>query len=140
MKKNILGWMAIALMAFMCVGFAACGGSGDDDNGSRGGGNLSELQIRESLEYGTGTWSITEINEDGDVIHYTMTFKDGTTNGYSHAAFVPYSVSANYIYIDSEYDNVLDFDKLYITNLTNTTLEGYWMDEDEKVTVKGTKQ
>ena len=35
MKKNIFNWMTIALMAFMCVGFAACGGSGDD--GSNGG-------------------------------------------------------------------------------------------------------
>lgn len=36
MKKNILNWMTITLMAFVCVGFTACGG--DDDDNSGGGG------------------------------------------------------------------------------------------------------
>ena len=37
MKKNLFSWMTIMLMAFVCAGFAACGGSDDDGNG--GGGN-----------------------------------------------------------------------------------------------------
>ena len=34
MKKNILNWMAIALMAFVCVGFTACGSDDDDSSSS----------------------------------------------------------------------------------------------------------
>lgn len=36
MKKNLFSWMAIAMMAFACVGLAACGGD-DGDNGGNGG-------------------------------------------------------------------------------------------------------
>lgn len=36
MKKNILSWMTIALMAIVCIGFASCGGSDDDNNGGGG--------------------------------------------------------------------------------------------------------
>ena len=39
MKKNIFSWMTIMLMAFVCVGFTACGD--DDDNGETGGGDSS---------------------------------------------------------------------------------------------------
>ena len=34
MKKQLLGWMTIALMAFVCVGFTACGSDDDDEGGS----------------------------------------------------------------------------------------------------------
>ena len=46
MKKSIFCWMTIALMAFVCVGFSACG-SDDDDNG---GGN------NEIINRLVGTW------------------------------------------------------------------------------------
>ena len=41
MKKNVFSWMTIMLMAFVCVGFAACGGGSDDDDsdGGVGGGS-----------------------------------------------------------------------------------------------------
>lgn len=35
MKKNILNWMTIVLMAFVCASFVACGGS-DDNNDATG--------------------------------------------------------------------------------------------------------
>lgn len=43
MKKYLFSWMTIALMAFVCVSFTACGGSDDDDNagGGNGGGERS---------------------------------------------------------------------------------------------------
>ena len=44
MKKNIFSWLTIALMAIVCVGFAACG-SDDDDNGGGGGGANSGAVI-----------------------------------------------------------------------------------------------
>ena len=39
MKKNFLNWLTVMLMAFVCVGFAACGGD-DDDNGSSAQSNV----------------------------------------------------------------------------------------------------
>lgn len=36
MKKNNLSWMTIAMMAFVCVGFFACGGGDDDDDVTNG--------------------------------------------------------------------------------------------------------
>lgn len=36
-KKSILSWMTIALMSFVCISFAACGG--DDENNPGGGGD-----------------------------------------------------------------------------------------------------
>jgi len=39
MKKNLLNWMTIMLMAFVCVGFAACGGGDDDSDGGISGGS-----------------------------------------------------------------------------------------------------
>ena len=38
MKKNLFSWMSFLMMAFVCVGFAACGG---DDDGGNGGGSGS---------------------------------------------------------------------------------------------------
>ena len=34
MKKKAISWMTVMLMAFVCVGFAACGGDDDDDTKS----------------------------------------------------------------------------------------------------------
>ncbi len=41
MKKHLLSWVTIAMMAFVCVGFAACGS--DDDNDGGEGGNAGSL-------------------------------------------------------------------------------------------------
>ena len=74
MKKNILNWMTIALMAFaVCAGFAACGSDDDDDNG---GG--SSAPVPAGL---IGTWEKTE----GAPKHYmSFTFNaDGTGTGRS---------------------------------------------------------
>ena len=55
MKKTIFGWMTIALMAFVCASFVACGGGSDDDAG--GGVNASPL---------VGTWNLTESGSNSD--------------------------------------------------------------------------
>lgn len=41
MKKNILDWITIALMAIVYIGFTSCGGD-DDSSGTSGGGNSSK--------------------------------------------------------------------------------------------------
>ena len=54
MKKNIMSWMTIALMAFVCVGFAAC--SSDDDNGGGGSGGGSTKVNGQSYNLSYGFW------------------------------------------------------------------------------------
>ena len=51
MKKSIFCWMTIALMAFVCVGFAACG-SDDEGGGSSGGGSTKFNGQSYNLTYG----------------------------------------------------------------------------------------
>jgi len=41
MKKSLFGWLTIVMMAFVCVGFAACGGDDDGDGGGSSGGSGS---------------------------------------------------------------------------------------------------
>ena len=53
MKKNILSWMTIVLMAFMCIGFSACGGD-DDDNGGGSGGSGGQVRDANLI----GTWCV----------------------------------------------------------------------------------
>lgn len=65
--------MTIALMAFVCVGFAACGGDDDDDNGGMPGGGVSGDIPMELL----GTW-----NCDAGKRYLSFTFNaDGTGTG-----------------------------------------------------------
>lgn len=33
MKKQLLGWMSVGLMAFLCAGFVSCGGGDSNDDG-----------------------------------------------------------------------------------------------------------
>ena len=51
MKKNILSWMTIMLMAFVCVGFAACGDD-DDNGGGSGAGSMKFNGKSYNLAYG----------------------------------------------------------------------------------------
>ena len=46
MKKYLLSWMSIVIMAFLCAGFVSCGGDDDDVNNS------------ELVQY-IGTWNCT---------------------------------------------------------------------------------
>jgi len=53
MKNNILGWMTIMLMAFVCGGLAACGGDDDDNNYGRSeeGSSSSSATIPSGIYY-----------------------------------------------------------------------------------------
>ena len=56
--KKLFSWMTIALMAFACVSFTACGGSDDNDNGG-GGNGAGERSL-------VGSWKkIYESNNSG---------------------------------------------------------------------------
>ena len=52
MKKNILNWVSIIMMAFVCVGFTACGDSDDNDNSGSGGGTTKFNGQSYNLTYG----------------------------------------------------------------------------------------
>lgn len=143
MKKLQFSVFAMMIMALVCVSFASCGGD-DDDNGG-GSLNLSESQIREYLESGSGTWAMSEYDsEDGKSYTHTMIFKNGKTNGYmsSTSGFMEkYSISGNRIYISKEDQERGDFLEggIVLTKLTSTSLEGYWA-EDKTAKIIGTKQ
>lgn len=133
---------AMMIMALVCVGFASCG-SDDDDNGG-GGLNLSEAQIREYLESGSGTWNMSEYDsEDGTYSNHTMIFKNGKTNGYMpiNGFMEKYSINGNHIYIAKEDQDRGDFleDGIVLTKLTSNSLEGYWA-PDKSAKIIGTKQ
>lgn len=51
MQKKLFSWMTIALMAFVCVGFAACG-SDDEGGGGSGGGSTKFNGQSYNLIYG----------------------------------------------------------------------------------------
>ena len=64
MKKSIFSWMTIMLMAFVCVGFVACGSDDDDDDkggGSSGGGSSAISLVGKNFYK-----SVTEVNGDGE--------------------------------------------------------------------------
>ena len=79
MKKNLLGWMTIALMAFVCVGFAACG-SDDDDNGGGGANGITGMWKRTyklEIDYrknSSGQWEETSRKE--------KTYEDREAHGF----------------------------------------------------------
>ena len=121
MKKKIFGLFAMMMVALVSVSLVSCG---DDDEG--GSLNLSETQIREYLESGSGAWEMTELDE-GESYTHTMYFIDGKTNGYmGSSTMVKYSVSGNKVYINkSDGTDVLE-GGIVITYLTSTSLKGYW--------------
>ena len=62
MKKCILNWMTIALMAFVCVGLLSCSKS-DDKSGDSGGNNnplVGTWSFTKSGSSSDGTWSQTD--------------------------------------------------------------------------------
>lgn len=143
MKKLSLSLLAFLMAAVVCVGFASCG---DDDDNNDGGLGLSEAQIREYLESGSGRWSVIEI-DDEDARPSTWYFQNGKTNGWGGNDFsmwgTPYTVSGSLIYITSEdaksnRGDVLE-GGIVLTKLTNTTMEFYWKNDSQEKYI-GTKQ
>lgn len=51
MKTKLFGWMTFVMMAFVCVGFAACS-SDDDDNNGGGSGKSSSSGVSVKTGYG----------------------------------------------------------------------------------------
>lgn len=49
MKKNILYFFGVLLVAILSIGFVSCGDDNDDENNAQGGDNTSTLLV--------GTWS-----------------------------------------------------------------------------------
>ena len=122
--------LAVLMLSVLGLGFSACS-SDDDDLG------LSENQIREYLESGSGTWKMSSVDDNGHAWTSTWVFRNGMTNGVQPGDFsfwaTKYSVKGNLIYIADEDANAARGDILeggvYITKLTNTTFEGYRRDD-----------
>lgn len=86
MKKNIVTWMTIALMAFLCAGLAACGGDDDDTSGGGGygGGTASGLN---------GSWVRDDPRFPGSTEHWT--FNNGKFDGHYH--YIVTSMNFDYL-------------------------------------------
>lgn len=131
MKKNIFSWMTIMLMAFVCVGFAACGGSDDDDDVKPS----EQGNVDNSSNPLVGTWYASWT--DPWKGHETIIFRaDGTGNDSGvndEDSSNPYRWNDNFRYIIVGYDTYLNSGKIYLTygdgsvtrdfKLSNTTLE-----------------
>ena len=86
MMKNILKYMTIALMAFTCVGFTACGG--DDDDNLDGGSSSSNVLVGTWTKH-IGSWPDTFIfYSDG-----TGVYKNGNNNG-TYQTGIVYSIKS----------------------------------------------
>ena len=132
-KKNLLlSVMTILMVVVAGICVTSCG-SDDDENG---GLNLSESQIRNYLESGTGTWSVIKIGDEGGYSS-TWYFRNGKTNGWGGSNFsmwgTPYTINGNLVYITKEDADNYRGDVLeggiVITNLTDRTLEFYRKDD-----------
>jgi len=100
MKTKLLSWMTIAMMAFVSVGFASCGGDDDDKNGGGSGGGTSSNVL-------VGTWSRDYYTGDGTKAKEVFTFSasSGTyRNAYQTATFT-YAAANGYIAIKIRYSD-----------------------------------
>ncbi len=75
MKKNILNWMTIALMAFVCVGFAACGGDDDDDDRGGSGGGTAKVN-GQTYNFVNGYWDAGSNNTTFEFANCDITSKN----------------------------------------------------------------
>lgn len=112
MKKNLLSWLTIAMMATVCVGFSACS-SNDDDDEEEGGGGGSAPGIVEAVDLGlpSGTkWANMNVGAS-KASEYGTYFCWGETSGKE------YYSSKNYKWRDNTTDEYTKYDD------NNPTLE-----------------
>ena len=72
MKKNVLGWMTIVLMAFVCVGFSACGGDDAVSTPPQPGGNVVNPDTELPDPEGTITISMRNANNGTTYIDHDI--------------------------------------------------------------------
>lgn len=75
MQKKLFSWMTIMLMAFVCVGFTACG-SDDDDNGGGGSGGGSTKVNGQSYNMSYGFWDPGKSNVYFEFSNYNLLNKN----------------------------------------------------------------
>ena len=62
MKKNTFGWMTIAWMVFVCVGFTACGGDDGEGSSSIPSGPQPSIDDNTTFTIPQGTYYATDAN------------------------------------------------------------------------------
>ena len=129
MKKNLLSWMTVMLMAFVCVGFAACGDD-EEDNNNNSGLIGSWFQEDEEGDYTILTFSSTEIvstalirdDDDRSKWFKISTSMKYTLNGnrmtFSNGAEATYSINGSTLFITWTYDEEEETEKF--TRMNNT--------------------
>ena len=118
MKKNLLNWMTILMVAIVSVGFVSCG---DDDDDEKEGAIIGTWRSDWSDEGGTGYTLITfYANGSGNLIEK----EDGkTTNENFKYAFDAKTMTIVLMFWDDDDGDYTDYDEPgHISSLTSTTM------------------
>lgn len=130
MKKNLLNWMTILMVAIVSVGFVSCSNDDDDNNESR-----TVTNYKEAIN---GTWRVTYDSwgeTETDIITFNganMYFEAVTTH---HTYNGTYSVVENIVYL-SESTDKYPFNVIVISNMTESSFVGK---TDDDMVIKGTR-
>lgn len=92
MQKKFFSWMTIMLMAFVCVGFAACGSDDDDNGGGSSSGSASITLDGKSLSFGYAYWNY--VNDGLENPQYQITFYDHSMEDYLKTQKMPETMTA----------------------------------------------
>lgn len=93
MQKKLFSWMTIALMAFVCVGFAACGSDDEDDNGGGSSSGSASITLDgKSLRFGYAYWNY--VNDGREDPQYQITFYDYNMENYLKTQKMPETLTA----------------------------------------------
>lgn len=131
MKKNLLNWMTILMVAIASVGFSSCGG---DDDGDKSGGSIDNSIVQNLISYKwyrsstdydvysyggatyTQTWNFYFINDHQGILYWTAVDRDsslGTSRDEEYCEF-EYFIYGNTIsiYADRRYE--LEYHENYL--------------------------
>lgn len=123
MKKNLLNWMTIVMVAIVSVSFVSCG---DDEDETNEISIVGTWRSNWSDEYGSG-YTIITFNADGtgNIIEYEQEkgYPGNTTNNRFKYAFDAKTMTIVLMFWDDDEKAYSDYEKPgYISSLTSTTM------------------
>ena len=142
MKKSLLNWMTIMLMAFVYVGFAACGGDDDNSNPNSGGGGegggIQNILVgtwyrswdKESSSSGTSGWESYSFRADGTGVY---SGSNQNYDRYGNKSGLPNTWNENFRYTILEYDSYLKAGKMDFKATSDSKFITYDFGLDGKV-------
>lgn len=121
MKKVLLGFLSILMMAVVCVSFSACGsdgGSSDGNNDDSGSGSPANALV--------GTWSRNYSTADVPNAKEVYTFNNNGSGSYKNAyqtATFTYGIANGYLSVKIRYsDSSYTVDDVWSYTINGNTL------------------